>query len=83
MSSEEEAKYVFDAESVTETARLMFQGRLLTRGAQRPLTEQSDLSTIHEVLDVACGPGAWTLDVAHRPIGAILPKGYDVPYNCM
>ncbi len=66
MSSEEEAKYVFDAESATETARLMFQGRLLTRGAQGPLTEQSDLSTIHDVLDVACGPGAWTLDVAHR-----------------
>jgi SAM-dependent methyltransferase len=66
MSLDEEKKYVFDAESATETARLMYQGRLLTRGAQGPLSEQTDLSSIHDVLDVACGPGEWTLDVAHR-----------------
>jgi SAM-dependent methyltransferase len=66
MSSDEEKKYVFDAESATETARLMHQGRLLTRGTQGPLSEQTDLASIHDVLDVACGPGEWTLDVAHR-----------------
>ncbi|HEV2656416.1 MAG TPA: methyltransferase domain-containing protein [Ktedonobacteraceae bacterium] len=66
MTANEGKKYVFDAESATETARLMYQGRLLTSGTQGPLSEQTDLASIHDVLDVACGPGAWTLDVAHR-----------------
>ena len=66
MSLEQEKKYVFDAESATETARLMHQGHLFTRGTQGPLSEQTDVSTIHDVLDISCGPGEWVLDVAHR-----------------
>jgi len=37
----------------------------LTRAMGAPLAEQDDPSRFHQVLDLACGPGSWVIDLAH------------------
>lgn len=60
--------YVIDAENAAEMARLMVQDRLVTTAMGGPFAEQHDLSSVHQVLDIGCGPGGWLLDVAsHYP----------------
>ncbi len=56
--------YFIEAKNAAEMARLINQDRILTRcmGGLFPL--QLDLSSIHDVLDIACGPGGWAMDVA-------------------
>jgi ubiquinone/menaquinone biosynthesis C-methylase UbiE len=62
----EESSYVIDPESGAETARLLFQDNLLTQalGALFPIEidKESDL----HVLDLACGPGGWAMNVAYE-----------------
>ena len=67
MASEENS-YVLDAESSAEMARLMRQDQLLTAGMGGVFPEQAetDLAGIQRVLDLACGPGGWPLEVAFR-----------------
>ena len=55
--------YVIDAENAAEMARLMLQDRLLTKTLGGLVPEQLDLSQVFRVLDVACGPGGWLLDL--------------------
>jgi len=57
-------QYVVDAENAAEMARLMIQDRLLTTAMGGPFAEQKDLSSLHRILDIACGPGGWLMDVA-------------------
>src|SRR5205807_8685362 len=64
-SSKSESTYVIDAENAAEMARLTNQDRLVTKVMGGLFPERSDHSTIHEILDIACGPGGWVLDVAH------------------
>ena len=59
-----ENEYFIDAENAAEMARLMHQDRLTTKGMGGVFPERSDFSTIHDILDIACGPGGWVLDVA-------------------
>jgi ubiquinone/menaquinone biosynthesis C-methylase UbiE len=62
---QEESTYVMDAESATEMARLLNQDRLMTQGMGGLFVERADdLSDIHDVLDIGCGPGGWVQDVA-------------------
>lgn len=58
--------YVIDAESASEQARLLDQDTLLTQAMGGPLSEQTGdaISSIHDVLDLACGPGGWVQRVA-------------------
>ncbi|HTK06667.1 MAG TPA: methyltransferase domain-containing protein [Ktedonobacteraceae bacterium] len=56
--------YILDIESGAETARLIDQDRMITGGMGGVLAEQKDLSNIAAVLDLACGPGGWTQEVA-------------------
>src|SRR5437764_1037657 len=60
----DENVYFNDPESGAEMARLLTQDRLITRGMGGLFSERSDLSGIHRILDVACGPGGWALEVA-------------------
>src|SRR6266536_1593674 len=69
MSAEtpQERSYIFDRESSSEMARLVNQDRLVTRAMGGPLSGLPDGDHLPEqasVLDIACGPGDWVLDVA-------------------
>ena len=55
--------YILDAENAAEMARLMLQDHMLTQALGGLIPEQSDLSQIHQVLDIGCGPGGWLLDL--------------------
>jgi ubiquinone/menaquinone biosynthesis C-methylase UbiE len=61
----EENTYVLDSESTAEVARLMLQDQNMTTGMGGILPEQIDLSGIQRVLDLACGPGGWPLELAY------------------
>lgn len=59
--------YISDPESGAEMARLIDQDRLITNGMGGLFPEQSnDFSGIHRVLDGACGPGGWALEIAFK-----------------
>jgi ubiquinone/menaquinone biosynthesis C-methylase UbiE len=60
-----ENTYVLDAESSAEMARLLRQERLLTAGMGGVFPERIDLNGVERVLDLACGPGGWALEVAY------------------
>ena len=55
--------YVMDAENAAEMARLMLQDRLLNQAMGGLLAERNDLAHLYRVLDIACGPGGWLLDL--------------------
>ena len=59
--------YISDSESGAEMARLLDQDRLVTKGMGGLLPERSnDFTGIHLVLDAACGPGGWALELAFK-----------------
>lgn len=60
----EKGGYVLDPESPAELARLINLDRMMTKGMGGPLSGLDDVSSVHTVLDMACGPGGWALDVA-------------------
>jgi ubiquinone/menaquinone biosynthesis C-methylase UbiE len=62
--SPREGSYVIDPESGAEMARLIEQDRLVTRHLGGLFPSEVDPSTLYQVLDLACGPGSWVLDVA-------------------
>lgn len=70
--------YLNDPESGAEMSRLIDQDRLVTQGMGGLFPEQSnDFTGMHRVLDVACGPGGWALEVAfaHPEIEVV---GFDI-----
>jgi ubiquinone/menaquinone biosynthesis C-methylase UbiE len=64
MPDEKHNNYVIDAESAAEMARLMRQDQAMTAGMGGPLPE-IDLNEVQYVLDLACGPGGWPLELAY------------------
>jgi SAM-dependent methyltransferase len=62
----EENTYLLDPESPVELARLINLDRLATRAAGGPLAglTKEEITGLHNVVDLACGPGGWVLDVA-------------------
>ena len=61
-SSKSENKYFVDVENTMERERLARQGRMLQQGLAGHLPEPS--ADLHDIIDIACGDGAWVLDVA-------------------
>jgi ubiquinone/menaquinone biosynthesis C-methylase UbiE len=62
-----DSSYFIDHESGAEMARLIEQDHLLNRGMGGLLSEQAnDFSGIHQVLDIACGPAGWALELAFQ-----------------
>jgi len=57
---------VADPESSETMAWLLNADKVLTKGMGGTLSEQSNLSGIKRVLDIACGPGGWALEVARE-----------------
>jgi ubiquinone/menaquinone biosynthesis C-methylase UbiE len=56
--------YFNDPESGAEMARLLAQDHIITKGMGGLFSERSDFSTIYRILDAACGPGGWAIEVA-------------------
>jgi ubiquinone/menaquinone biosynthesis C-methylase UbiE len=56
--------YFVDAENAGEMARLLKQARFATIGLSGLFPRQLDVSSVHDVLDLACGPGEWVLATA-------------------
>lgn len=69
----QENTYFINAESAAEMNRLTIQDRLLTREMGGVLPKDANPASMHKVLDVACGPGGWVLDLAstHRHIEVV------------
>lgn len=65
-SSQSENTYFIDAENAAEMARLTNQDRLMTKSMGGLFPERLDLTRIHDILDIGCGPGGWVLDVARE-----------------
>lgn len=65
--------YVVDAESAAEMARLMNQDHLVTKSMGGHFPESIDLTAVEHVLDIACGPGGWAMEIAfaHRDIEVV------------
>ena len=61
-----EDTYFIDPENATEMARLLLQGRLISQNMGSLLQEGVELEKVHDVLDMACGPGGWAIDVAFK-----------------
>ena len=60
--------YVLDTESATEQVRILHQDRMITKCMGGPLRElePSAIEQMYSILDMACGPGAWVLDMAYE-----------------
>jgi tRNA G46 methylase TrmB len=56
--------YVIDPENPGELARLTMQARIITEGMGGLFPEGLTLPPAARVLDLACGPGGWVLDLA-------------------
>src|SRR5690348_11473169 len=63
-SSQEHNSYFIDHESAAEMARLLDQDRLYTEAMGGFFSERADLSNLHRVLDIGCGPGGWVQELA-------------------
>ena len=63
-TGKDESIYPIDPENAVEMARLLNQDTAFTKALGGPLAEQGDGPTCKYVLDLACGPGGWVLDVA-------------------
>jgi ubiquinone/menaquinone biosynthesis C-methylase UbiE len=63
----QENNYFIDPENAAEMARLLKLDRIITGTLGRPLAElrEEDLIQIHDILDIACGPGGWALEIAN------------------
>lgn len=53
-------------ESPAEMARLLNQQQLISTAMGGPLPIAIERSQMHDVLDLACGPGGWTTDMAFQ-----------------
>lgn len=69
--------YFIDSRSGSETVRLVLQDQLVTQGMGGLFPAQIDLAPVQNVLDLACGPAGWALNVAFRYPG-IQVAGVDV-----
>src|SRR5260370_41638149 len=79
-SSKQENTY-FIQDSGAELARVIELERVLTRGMGGLLPEHPDPSALvasfHRVLDVACGPGGWSLDLV-QAYPYLQVEGFDI-----
>lgn len=60
---QEENSYFIDHESAAEMARLLDQDRLYTRSMGGFFSERADISDLHRILDIGCGPGGWVQEL--------------------
>src|SRR5579884_1988647 len=73
----EENTYFIDAENAAEMARLMTLAQLMTENMGGIFPPDIDPSMVYQVLDIACGPGQWALNMA-RSAPHIQVTGIDI-----
>jgi ubiquinone/menaquinone biosynthesis C-methylase UbiE len=85
MSSPSEPRRVFastyivsDRANQEEIARLLVQARLLTSTMGGLLAEQSEPTRFERLLDVGCGPGCWSIEMAQTYPNLSLLVGIDI-----
>src|SRR5258708_12612425 len=61
-----EIRFVADTESGETMTWLLNFDKIINNGMGGTLTERPDLSGIKAILDLACGPGCWVLEVARE-----------------
>ena len=59
-------RFVMDAESGETMTWLLNFDKIITNGMGGTLSERPDFSGIKAILDLACGPGGWVLEVARE-----------------
>ncbi|QBD76079.1 class I SAM-dependent methyltransferase [Ktedonosporobacter rubrisoli] len=59
-----ENSYVMDPESAMEMARLLDLDIIVNKQMGALFPADIDLGRVHDVLDIACGPGGWAMEVA-------------------
>ena len=59
-----ENSYILDQESAAEMARLLELDHMLNKHMRGLFPEDINLSKVHDILDIACGPGGWVQEVA-------------------
>ena len=64
--SGKEIRFVADTESGETMTWLLNFDKIINNGMGGTLAERPDLSGIKAILDLACGPGGWVLDVARQ-----------------
>jgi SAM-dependent methyltransferase len=74
----------FISDSYAELARLVEQERVIARASGGLLPEHADpatfLAPFQRILDVACGPGGWALEMA-RAYPHLQVMGFDIDAN--
>jgi ubiquinone/menaquinone biosynthesis C-methylase UbiE len=71
-----ERRFVVE-ESGSEMAWLMNNDRMVTQAMGGLFPEGTDVAAMQDVLDIACGPGLWTVDVAQA-----YPETQVVGFDC-
>jgi ubiquinone/menaquinone biosynthesis C-methylase UbiE len=56
--------FIATEENAAEVARLVYQKQLTIQAQGELLPDRIDPRGIHDVLDLACGPGTWALEMA-------------------
>jgi ubiquinone/menaquinone biosynthesis C-methylase UbiE len=80
--SENLTTYFINPEEAAETSRLLMQDRVVTKEMGGVFPAGLDLSPIHLVLDLACGPGGWASEVA-RTYPHMDVEGVDISEKMM
>ncbi len=57
--------YFIDAENAAEMARLVGLDSMMNSCMGGLFPQHPDLTTVHDTLDIGCGPGAWAMEMAH------------------
>ncbi len=74
---ENRTRFVADPESSETMTWLLNADTILTKGMGGTLPELGDFTGIERVLDIACGPGGWALEVA-REHPEVDVTGFDI-----
>lgn len=76
-SGDHASGYMIDTESAAEMMRLTVLDRLTTASIGGWFPEHGALQEVQHTLDVACGPGAWTTELAYHYPGMQV-TGFDI-----
>jgi ubiquinone/menaquinone biosynthesis C-methylase UbiE len=61
----EKGTYFIDVENAAEMARLTRLDRTMNTCMRGLFSQHPDLSAVRDTLDIACGPGAWAMEMAY------------------